>query len=158
MSAHRFPVEPDPTPAPAATRARRVTAARDVGRTSEKCPYGETHDVTYYEVKYLTATGETRMHDNGYEQNQTPLFTDAQGRVYHQHVGIDFHNNISYVRDPGPGETNGVYFSGQVGRLARDLTGKPLTDRTPPGPSWAEALRIGTADGQPRRRRHIVLP
>jgi len=71
------------------------------GETQDLCDLGETHRVTYYAVKRITPTGETREHNNGYEQRQTPLYTDAQGRVYHQRVEIDFHANVWYLREDG---------------------------------------------------------
>lgn len=108
------------------------TVYRERGRVSEKCSHGCSHDVTYAEVKTLTETGETREHDNGYEKSQTPLFVDAQGRTYHQHVSIDFFNNISYRRD-----ADGVRFTPRLRTgPARDLLGNPLNNDTPAGPPW----------------------
>lgn len=92
------------------------------GSTEDLCDLGEKHVVTYYGVKTITPTSETREHDNGYEKRQTPLYTDAQGRVYHQHVQIDYFNNVSYCRyDDGQ-----RFYPRVLRRPARDLLGNLL--------------------------------
>ena len=94
-----------------------------VTTATEKCDLGKDHTVTYWARKVLTETGETRLHDNGYEKRQTALATDPQGRTYHKHVNIDYFNNILWIRDedkthfyPRP-HGNGVYRNALSGRL-----------------------------------------
>lgn len=110
-----------------------TTVYRVRGKVTETCTYGHPHEVHYVEVKRLTPTGATRLHDNGYEKMHTDLLVDAQGRVYHKHVTIDFFDNVSYVRD-----NDGTRYS-PLHRLsktaARDLTGRGLHG-TPDGPAW----------------------
>lgn len=127
------------------------TVYRTVGRVVETCAYGCEHEVAYVEVKHLTATGQTRVHDNGYEQRETPLYVDAQGRTYHQHVSIDYFNNITFVRDDDP---NWRPFTPRPeGTLARDLAGKPVTAATPAGPAWGPHLPGAWLAGQPRPKK-----
>lgn len=103
-------------------RIAAVKVYRQVKFVRETCPAcGCTHDVSLYEVKRLTPTGETREHDNGWEKRQTSLYTDAQGRVYHVHIPIDFGGSASFVRD---GDSKS--FSRHVLRPARDLMGNVL--------------------------------
>jgi hypothetical protein len=73
----------------------------EYGSTEEVCELGEKHEVTFYQAKRITETGETRIMDNGYEQRMTPLYTDAQGRIYHLRIEIDYHSNTWYLRDDG---------------------------------------------------------
>lgn len=96
---------------------------RKIGHEVEVCSLGCKHEVDRVAVKALTPTGETREHNNGYECRQTPLFVDRQGRTYHQHVGIDYSNNISYRRDG-----DGLHFSPRLTsvRPTRDVTGRLL--------------------------------
>jgi hypothetical protein len=104
---------------------------KHVGLIAETCEYGCPHEVGYAEVKKVTDTGQKRMHDNGYEQRMTPLFTDAQGRIYHQHVTIDFANNTYFIRDGDK-----AYFAPRGQRpLTRDITGRGIGN-CPDGPAW----------------------
>jgi hypothetical protein len=76
-----------------------ITVWRKVREVEETCSLGCTHRVTHWARKLLKPTGEFRPHNNGYEVHLTPLRVDAQGRIYHQHVEIDYYSNISWVRD-----------------------------------------------------------
>lgn len=65
------------------------------------CAYGDTHTVSVLAGKRLSDPVGFREHDNGYETRLTELRTDAQGRVYHQQVTIDYYNNVSWLREDG---------------------------------------------------------
>ena len=98
---------------------RRVYAKVD--RRAEFCDLGEKHEVEVYAVKLITPTGEMRPYDNGYEVRDYPLFTDAQGRIYHAHLEIDFHASTYYVRD---GDKK--HFVSRPRKPARDTMGRLL--------------------------------
>lgn len=101
------------------TEPRKVYCKVD--RRAEICDLGCKHEVEIYAVKIITETGETREYDNGYEKRQTRLFTDAQGRVYHERLEIDYHASTYYVRD---GDKK--YFVGRPRKPARDTMGHLL--------------------------------
>lgn len=114
------------------------TVYHEVGSLDEVCAYGDTHVVTYHETKKITATGETREFDDGYNIDQTPLYTDKQGRIYHLQPIFDS-GRPTFERD------DGKHFDGQPGRYrrsVRDLMGKPLNDTTPAGPAWDDLESI----------------
>lgn len=55
--------------------------------------------VGVYTRKVLGRVIGRRQHDNGYEKNMTDLRQDWQGRVYHQHIEIDYYSPPSWWRD-----------------------------------------------------------
>jgi hypothetical protein len=65
----------------------------------ETCDLGEEHKVRFYSRKVLGPVIGDRPYSNGYQDLVTDLRQDAQGRIYHQHVQIDYFNNISWWRD-----------------------------------------------------------
>jgi hypothetical protein len=95
----------------------------EVVTTSETCDLGEEHKVRNVSRKVLGPVIGTRLHDNGYEQRQTGLRQDAQGRTYHQHVTIDYFNNVSWRRDD-----DGAHFMVRLpsGPCREWLTGRRL--------------------------------
>jgi hypothetical protein len=126
------------------------TVYREVGDVEEVCEYGDKHVVTYHETKKVTETGETREFDDGYTLNQTPLFSDAQGRVYHLRPAFDS-GRAFYRRD-----VDHAGFEGRPGRYqgsARDLLGNPLNETTPPGPAWDDLEDIVKPNPTRRVRR-----
>lgn len=107
-------------------------------KASETCNFGCEHEVEYFERVDLTPTGERVQRNNGYEDYDTEVFVDSDGRLYVRHVTIDFHNNISYVHE----ESKTHYSHREPKGLARDVLGRPLTPHTPPGPTAAELIGI----------------
>lgn len=104
---------------------------RAIGKVEEECAYGDKHNVTYVESLYVSTTGETREHDNGYQKQQTELAVDRHGREYHEHVTIDYSNNVSWFRHEDKKSFSTRLPFGAV----RDLSGKSLA-KCPDGPSW----------------------
>lgn len=78
---------------------RDIVVFAEVAVARETCDLGEEHQVRIVSRKVLGPVIGTQMYDNGYEQRDTALRQDAQGRVYHQHIQIDFFNNVSWWRD-----------------------------------------------------------
>ena len=76
-----------------------ITVWTTVRTENRTCEYGGKHYVYVCAPKRLGPVVGTRMHDNGYEKRMTALRLDAQGRTYHQHIEIDYGNNVSWVRD-----------------------------------------------------------
>lgn len=70
-----------------------------IGKEERTCEYGGKHRVTLCTKKFLYPTGETWVHDNGYEYNVLPTFKDGQGRVWKKYVTIDYSNNVYYAHD-----------------------------------------------------------
>lgn len=113
------------------SQAWHVTVHRKVGTVTEACPFGEQHSITYYAGKKLTPTGETIPVHNGYEHVAERVLVDAQGRRYVTRSPIDFWGGTAYSREDGK-----AHFTSRLDRFARDVFGRPLNDRTPPGPAW----------------------
>jgi len=76
---------------------RELNARAD--RPQRQCSLGQWHTVAVVSRKVLGPVVGTRHHWNGYEHRDTELRLDRQGRTYHMHVGIDYFNNVSWVRD-----------------------------------------------------------
>lgn len=98
---------------------------------TEVCGLGQKHIVRVFARKRLGPVVGHREHDNGYERNNTPLRLDRQGRAYHEHVQIDFFNNVSWHRDGD----NKVFWptplSGGAIVVAVDVWGRLLSGTTP---------------------------
>src|SRR5690606_12660389 len=109
-----------------------IVLYRVLGSVEEVCDYDHKHQVSYVDTVTVFATGETREHDNGYQKQQTRLAEDRLfGRTYHQHVSIDFYDNISWVRD-----VDGARFSPRLpSGPVRDTSGLSLA-KCPDGPTW----------------------
>lgn len=114
---------------------------RPLGTVEEECTYGDKHKVTYVEALYVSPNGETREHDNGYQKQQTALAADRRGRIYHQHVAIDFFNNISWIRDADRARFTPRPPTGAV----RDVRGKSV-QKCPDGQAWSELQNPGLDD------------
>ena len=102
---------------------------RRVHRLEERCPNGDTHSVTYYDVKFLTDTGATYRYNNGYEIRDEKIWTDAQGRLYFMRHTVDYSQNTSLKRT-----VDDTMWRPYLDHNARDTSGRPLTKHTPPGP------------------------
>ena len=113
-----------------------ITAYRKVGELFERCAFGTDHPVSYYEVKRLTDTGETREYDNGYTIDQTGLFRDTQGRIYHNWPPIDYSGGSRFVRE----DRASFSLSAASRQLSRDLLGQSLNEQTPAGPAWEDLV------------------
>jgi hypothetical protein len=78
-----------------------VTVVREAGQVEETCNLGHKHTVKVWARKVLGPVVEMREHNNGYERRMTEVRKDAQGREYHEHITIDYSNNISWAREDG---------------------------------------------------------
>jgi hypothetical protein len=78
---------------------RDIVVFCDVATTRETCDLGEEHEVQIVSRKVLGPVYGTASYNNGYEVMDTHLRRDRQGRSYHQHIQIDFFNNISWWRE-----------------------------------------------------------
>jgi hypothetical protein len=116
---------------------------RRVHRTEERCPYGDYHQVSYYEVKFLEDTGETYSYNNGYETRDEKIWVDRQGRRYYMQHSVDYTQNTSLVRKDYEDEV--TLWSPYLDRNARDLAGNPLNKQTPAGPPLTLAASVATA-------------
>lgn len=98
----------------------------EVGKTTEVCSLGTEHEVTVVARKFLGPVVGRRPYSNGYETMMTPIRMDHQGRTYHQHVQIDFFNNISWKR-----QDDGKLFWPRprsiTGGVIRDVAGKVIS-------------------------------
>lgn len=99
-----------------------IVVYRVVGHTVRSCEYGE-HGASVVSVKRLGPVVGHREYDNGYEKQMTDVRTDAQGRTYHQHIEIDFFNNVSWWRDE-----DRQSFTTRIpyGEVVFDVTGRRL--------------------------------
>ena len=97
----------------------------EVSRVKDYCNFGHQHEVRIVTRKLLGPVLGTREHNNGYEKRQTALRKDAQGRIYHQHIQIDFFNNVSWRRD----DDGMVFYPGRGPGPVRDVLGRTLTPR-----------------------------
>jgi hypothetical protein len=88
---------------------RDITVFCDVATTRETCDMGQEHEVRIVTRKVLGPVFGTQDYDNGYEVRATDLRRDRQGRVYHQHIQIDYFSNTSWMRE------DHVRFSSRVG-------------------------------------------
>lgn len=95
---------------------------------TEECSLGQTHIVRVFARKRLGPAIGYREHDNGYERNNTPLRLDRQGRVYHEHVQVDYSSNVSWWRE----KDNQVFYNRPLSHgavvVAVDVWGRLLPD------------------------------
>lgn len=110
---------------------KTVPVARRVGEITESCHFGAEHRITYVQVKRLVDTGRRQTVDNGYETVEERILLDRQGREYLTRSPIDFSGGTLYMR-----QTDRAVFGRMPSGMARDITGRPLTPKTPPGPAW----------------------
>lgn len=97
-----------------------------VGDRKETCDFGQEHIVRYFTSKQLGPVVGTREHDNGYEKRQTDVRQDHQGRWYHQHIQIDFFNNVSWVRDDDGERFYPRPQTAGTADVARDMLGRTI--------------------------------
>lgn len=60
-----------------------------LGKEWRVCEYGDRHSVTLYTEKFVTDTGKTHVHDNGYEKRVHKIYVDYQGREWKCRNSID---------------------------------------------------------------------
>lgn len=142
-----------PSPKPGPEPIREVVVYSTVATVTDACTFGDRHDVDYVVTKRLTSNGRTRPYDNGYYVEETPLFADLQGRIYHLHPPTDYYGGSAYVRDGD----DAVFWSRPAQSHARDLSGRPIAQAdarkvTPRGPSLAEARTLGMPVKERTRR------
>lgn len=113
------------------TTDRPVLVHRKVGSVTETCDYGQDHEVTYVQSKRLFDTGRREYVHNGYSKVEERVMVDHQGREYVSRSPIDFSGGTTYVR-----RADRVWFGRLPSGRVRDLAGRPLDPRTPPGPAW----------------------
>ena len=77
-----------------------ITVYAVLGHMAVPCEYGE-HVANIVTVKRLGPVIGTREYHNGYETLMTDLRVDAQNRVYHQHIQVDYSSNVTWWRDDG---------------------------------------------------------
>lgn len=130
------------------------TAYRRVRTIKETCEDGCPHEVVYFDKVVLTATGDTRPFNNGYDTLNTRLYTGADGNIWQAHVSIDFGGNTQYPRD----DDKRSYFPRTGKTLARDLAGNPLNDAIPAGPPAKNVVPAPTARAAPRRAARRLPP
>lgn len=100
---------------------------RRVAKQDEVCAYGDTHHVGIYEVVEVTVVSEAVQPDvSGYDQGSGPSLwaADSEGRIYYR--PFNAMDSGGWARDDGITFWSRIYTS-----YARDLEGRPLTDRTP---------------------------
>lgn len=93
------------------------TVYRKVAEAIEVCPFGDRHTIGYYQAAQITTT----------EQTAGSAHVDADGQAYRLQPPRDAHELAAYVRE------DRARFTRRVTGLARDLDGRPLTERTPAG-------------------------
>lgn len=93
-------------------------------RTEKRvCQYGE-HDVTIYLGKIIYDTGETYIHDNGYEKNVAPIYKDRQGRLYYKRIEIDYYAGVYFIRQDEPMTTLWFRKYPRSGKYNEDILGR----------------------------------
>ena len=62
------------------------------------CEYGGNHLIYIVAPKRIWPTGKSVISNNGYSAYTSNEYVDSQGRLYYKKIGIDYSDNISYLR------------------------------------------------------------
>jgi hypothetical protein len=132
-----------------------IKVLRPTGKTlKEKCSFGDVHSVEYLERVTLQATGDTLFYNNGYERRAEKVYVTETGERYHSVGPTDYASRPYFVKieESGPRLVypNSIHFG-------RDLAGNPLNERTPPGPTYAEAFAEDLARVEAEYEEHMRL-
>lgn len=71
---------------------------RQVGEDNVLCSLVCRHRLNIYKTVELAKIVGARVHDNGYVKQSTHLVEDTDGRLYHQHISVDYGMNTSFLR------------------------------------------------------------
>lgn len=115
--------------------------------------YGDKHNVGYYTATELHSTGHKRPSDNGYTIEQTPLYVDDAGHVYHLISQVDYYGGSPYMRD----DDQVLFRSRPHERHARLLDGTPIVGEMPDGiAATREELNLAAAEKAMRAAKRAV--
>lgn len=90
----------------------KITVFIVLRKETRVCEYGDKHTVSICTRKFLYPTGQTWVHDNGYEKRVQPVFRDAQGREWRKCVNIDYSNNVYYASTGLPSGYTSLPYNG----------------------------------------------